>query len=333
MPFGNAVRLLTFSFLLFQDSQKLRFGLPVAFAGMCDASAAIFDGDRVLVLNDEDQAVTSLRYFDPLRGGGPVRTATLPVAGLDISMDHPEIDIEAATLVGSRLFILGSHSRGKNAQLRTSRQRLFAVEWPVRGEVAKLDGRPYTSFLSDAQRVLTGAGKGKTILDRNIPPHDGGVNLEGMAEAPDGGLFLCFRSPLIDGKALLLDLRNPLETLHGAAAKLGPPLLLNLDGQGFRDMVWDKGRRTFWILSGPVEAAGRFRLWQWSGSPSDAPVLKADHKPAKIGILGRGFPEALALDRGNRLWMFVDEGSREVNGTPCKIAGQQGFHGMQVDIP
>ena len=72
---------------------------PVAYNGMCDASAAILAGGRVLVLNDEDQEQTLLRLFSIRKGGLPQKTFQLDTSSLALDPDEPEIDLEAAAVL------------------------------------------------------------------------------------------------------------------------------------------------------------------------------------------------------------------------------------------
>jgi hypothetical protein len=100
----------------------------ITYEGMCDASAAILAESRVLVLNDEDQEQTLLRLFSILKGGLPQKTFRLDTSSLALDPDEPEIDLEAAAVLGQKLFLIGFHSRSRKAKPRVSRQRLFAVK-------------------------------------------------------------------------------------------------------------------------------------------------------------------------------------------------------------
>src|SRR4030095_13206479 len=76
----------------------------------------------------------TLRIYSRVESGGPVAAINFnPFLGLvDFYDDNPstpkEVDIEASTRVGRRIFWLGSHSQSAGTQERTNRARLFATD-------------------------------------------------------------------------------------------------------------------------------------------------------------------------------------------------------------
>src|SRR5262249_6707679 len=94
--------------------------------GTSDGSAAIaVDADFMFVADDENQG---LRLYHRANSGLAGST-TDPSGFLNLTdLANPEVDLEAATRVGSRIYWLGSHSNSKNGHLRPNRYRLFATD-------------------------------------------------------------------------------------------------------------------------------------------------------------------------------------------------------------
>lgn len=316
------------------SAAEIQFGKPVTLTGICDASAAIFDAGRVLVLNDEDQQQTDLRLYDPTAGGGPARIVRLSPESLALDAAEPEIDLEAAAIVGGRLYMTGSHSRSKKAKVRVSRQRLFAIRWPIRANDVHIEGKPYVTLLSDLQGFLKTAQPAAlrgVILDKDTPPENGGVSIEGLAATPEGDLLIGFRSPVIGGKAFVITLKSPERLLKGERARFAEPALLDLGRDGVRDLVWDAAARSYLILSGPVGSGSEFGIYRWDGNPDHPPTLRKRATVRSLGIKEGVAPEALAINSGDRtVWMFFDEGDRPVNGKDCKESNQKSFRGVTI---
>ena len=83
----------------------------------------------MFVGDDENQ---TLRLYSRTRSGGPVAQFDVNpfLALVDFYSDGTpkEVDIEASTHAGDRVFWLGSHSHGFDHAARTNRARLFATD-------------------------------------------------------------------------------------------------------------------------------------------------------------------------------------------------------------
>jgi hypothetical protein len=268
--------------------------------GISDASTAIpIDSKWMFVGDDENQ---TLRIYSRVESGGPVAAINFnPFLGLvDFYDDNPstpkEVDIEASTRVGRRIFWLGSHSHSADTLERTNRARLFATDsvgtgtntlltFVGRYDYLKLDlldwdqnnehgkGTNYYGF----------AASGAVGVDPKSP--DGsGFNLEGLCMAPGSTTeaYIAFRAPLIPperAKALLIPVTNftTLAAQGGppGSARFGLPIELNLGGRGIRSI---EGIGTnYLIVAGPPGAGsylpppGNFKLFTWSGQPDEPP--------------------------------------------------------------
>ncbi len=305
--------------------------LPFEYRGTCSASAgAYLDADHLVVASDEDSLLRVYR----LRTPQPV--ATLDVSAfLDLNRRRREVDLEGAARAGDLVWWLGSHSRTAEGRAAPNRQRLFATRVQPRPAPhppgLEPVGQPYRQLLDDllADRRLQPFSLA-TAASR--APEEGGLNLEGLAASPDGALWLGFRSPVLDRRAILVPLLNPGALLRGERARLGEPVTLNLGGLGVRDLLWVRGR--CWILAGPANGGGGFRLYVWEGPPHAA------HSVPWPAPLPRRFrPEALlAPPTGNGAQELVlsDDGGRRIGDCDCQDLpdpAQRRFRALDLPLP
>lgn len=284
--------------------------------GMCDASAAVpVDGDLFVVGNDEDSV---LRVYRRDQAGQPLQ-------GQDFApflrVDAPETDIEGATRIGDRIYWITSHGRNKDGEERTNRQRLFATDIQRAGGKVNLVpvGAAYRNLLED---LIRNEGLQPFDLARaaqKAPEDEGGLNIEGLSRTPEGALLIGFRNPIPGGKALLVRLENPDAVMAGQPARLGPPIQLDLGGLGIRSLEYSAAEKKYWIVAGPFDDSDGFRLFQWSGAPTDAPeaVTGADFQDFR--------PEALIVypDDKDRLLALSDDGGVKIDGKKCKKAAPE----------
>ncbi len=140
------------------------------------------------------------------------------------------------------------------------------------------------------------------------PKADGGLNLEGMTAGPDGALVLGFRSPVPDGRALLVRLDRPDEFLAGGAAALGPPVQLELGGHGVRGITWWRGR--YVLVAGPADTGGPARLFAWDGHGAAVPW--------SVDLAGYNPEGTFSPDGEPRLLLLSDDGAAPIDGVACK---------------
>lgn len=128
---------------------------------------------------------------------------------------------------------------------------------------------------------------------------ESGLNIEGLSLSLDGSsLLLALRSPLVNGRAILIPLTNPIGALglgesQPQPASLTTPILLNLKGLGFRSIERDPSGRFFWIAAGPASSDDApFQLFTWNGNPDNPPEPIVS--PASSTATSRS-PEAIAI--------------------------------------
>lgn len=288
----------------------------LVFTGMCDASAAVaIDAHRFIVADDEDNV---LRAYDASSPGAPLWS-------VDVSSDigiaakppkpgkpprrAPEADIEAATRVGALSFWMTSHGRNATGKPKAERLRLFAATLPTDSRPLAIQGRAYAGLLDDLLADPRLAAFGLKEASERPPKAEGGLNLEGMAARPEGGVWIGFRNPIPGGKALLLPLLNPEELIVGGRARFGDPRLLDLNGLGVRAISQRGGR--YLILAGPYASEGNFRLFRWDGSAQLSQVPQEQLQGLN--------PEAFFSPEGrNEVLVLSDDGAVPINGTECK---------------
>ena len=235
------------------DAQRIE-----SYSGSCDASAGIsLGGDIFVVGNDENN---TLHYY---RRGQPAPVGTLPLSTF-LRTGSDEADIEGAAAIGSRIYWISSHSRNSKGKRQPSRHRIFATE--IRGGPSprvEPVGKPYVDLLrdlTDAEALKPyrlGAAAGLAA------EADGGLNIEGLAATPEGGLLIGFRNPLRDGRALVVPLHNPAGIIEGERARLGAPIELDLGRRGIRSI--ELVGSAYLIVAGPTADSGTFALYRWSG--------------------------------------------------------------------
>jgi hypothetical protein len=269
------------------------------FTGMSDASgAAALDENSFIVANDEDN---DLRIYHVNKPDEPQLIKLSEVFKDEIfDGEDLEIDIEGAAGFGDRIFWIGSHSASKKGKFREARHRLFAIKIARSGDSGEFSavaaGQIYTKLITDlakdARFEAYNLGAGQTIKPKDI----GGLSIEGLTATPDGALLIGFRNPLgggrvvdgflVDGRALVVKLLNPLDVIEGRAARFDDPIELDLGGFGIRNLEYYKAENQYLIVGGPYHENEETpthprepgRLYLWSGAPGAAPKLleKAD---------------------------------------------------------
>ena len=279
-------------------------GDSIIFKGICDGSAAVkLEGETILVAYDE---LNTLFAF-ATSGGMPTARVDL-VAMLNLKTSD-EIDIEAATVSGERIWWVGSHGLDKDGNDAPNRRMLFATNVPSHdlGDMKVVTGPlDLTDVLLNSVQVA----KVLTVSARQRPPKKGGVSIEGLAASADGGLLVGFRSPLsgadgVSGKALVVNLLP-----KGGTFEVQRVSLLDLGGRGVRDIVNDG--TGYMIVAGPVGSGGKFALYAWNGADPPQQTMSLEGLNAE-GILDLGSHWLILSDDGKmkRADDEADDGDRK----------------------
>lgn len=304
----------------FQNSE-LSISNPIQHFGASDGSAAIACGGEHFVGATDEKNVLRLYSVDDGSKGLALLDLN-PLLGIkpkikDGKEKFDECDLEGAARIGDRIYWIGSHGANSDGEPKKERQVLFATKVIGSGEGTKLEmtGKAYKNLLSDlvADHELDDFKLGEAA--KKTPKEEGGLNIESLCAVGET-LYIGFRNPIPNGKALIVPVVNPSAVVdEGKPAEFGKPILLDLGGLGLRDMVW--WQDNFVLIAGDFRdrfdaraQASRLFLWNaGSGKPVD---LKID-----FGDLN---PEALVLFAGqsDRLLILSDDGARKVGNMATK---------------
>ena len=286
----------------------------LTFQGSSDSSAAFGVGDNRYVVADDENNI--LRVYDIDKPDLPVQTMTDMQQFLS-DVDDSEADIEASAIIGDTVFWIGSHGRNKKGKLRPARQVFCAAKIDVskNGEVKfEFMGRPYRRLLHDL--VASSIGRELNLArvvrfddpeKKSLAPKKDGINIEGMTAGPAGSLYIGFRNPLFDSKALVVKLLNPQDVVQGnAACKFEGPILLDLNKRGIRSMEYDAAAEVCYIIAGEKDSENDFSVYSWTldgkGMPDE--ILNIDSKD--------NFNSEAMFVRAGKLYLLSDDGAMPV---------------------
>lgn len=278
----------------------------LVFKGMSDASGAVPLGTNHFAVVDDE--TNPIRVYRRDVGVAPVATISLDQV-METTSKTGESDFEAGTILDDLVYWISSHGANKDGKYRPDRHRLFATKIIEVGGVPGLEvvGKPYQSLVEDLERAPQLAKYHLGDAARLAPKSDGALNIEGLCSTPDGRLLIGFRNPVPDGNTLLVPLLNPRRVIEGERARLGDPILLDLEGLGVRDMTRWNDR--YFIVAGSPGPGGDFRLYEWDGTNASPRLMSR--------IQEKGFSaEALVLfpDKGtNEMLLLSDDGTRHIN--------------------
>ena len=291
MAFPVVGMLLLFGYAALAVS-NLTIVRPTAFVGgTFEASgvASVPGTDSVLFVDDgRPGEIFWMRLDEAGKQAGAVKAVPL---GVSVT------DLEGMTTDGANFYIVGSQSKPKGSdQVGLVRFKFDAQQQKVEG-VETISG--LKRFLSENVAELRGFG--------NRSYKDGGINVEGIAWAPqEGGLLLGLRSPVIDGKALVipLRLRDPQGPFSSGNLEVvgGKAIQLPLNGLGIRSIEYDERVKAFRLISGASlnNEKSDFKFWEWSGNPTQPKLTASETLDSSLK------PEGLTrASSGGRAFTFI----------------------------
>ncbi|MDO8959565.1 MAG: DUF3616 domain-containing protein, partial [Rhodocyclaceae bacterium] len=241
----------------------------LALTGIYEPSAIqqLPDG-RFLVVEDEKTQPFSLVT---IRADGSVASSPLATAAPDTNADFKKLDDLEGIAVDAAGFIyaITSHSRNNAGAEKKSREKL--VRFRIEGDraLAPVVVTELKAALAAAHPLLAKAAQ---IPDVKAA---GGLNIEALEMTPDRQrLLIGFRSPLLDRRAIIASIENPVAVFEaGEAPRIAPRLeTLDLGGHGIRGLSYVPALAGYLVVSGPVaKEQVQFQLWFWSGQAAEGP--------------------------------------------------------------
>jgi len=301
----------------------------LVYRGASDASAAVAVGKDMFIVADDENNV--LRVYKTSKGGLPLFLYDI-TEFLGVEPEHPEADIEGATMIDRRIYWITSHGRNKDGKMRPNRYRFFATT--VKMDNGNLTitpvGKPYKTLIHNLVKTYTMRHLGldkATRFDatelskkerKNLAPKEKGLNIEGLCASADGKtIYIAFRNPRpVDRvtshkKALVVPLNNPRQVIeNGEAPIFGEPMSWDLAALSIRSMEYSHFHKAYIIIAGNFDDSTKFALYRWSGKRDKGPVLIR-----KLG-LSNFTPEALiTFKSSNKFFALSDDGNLDVKVT------------------
>lgn len=276
----------------------------------CDGSGAVALGkDYFAVVNDE---TSQLLIFARRAPGAPVEKITLHKA-LDLEKGE-EADLEALARIEDRIYVLGSHSRDREGKKEKERRKLLAVHFSADSNGPQLTpiGEAYEDLMNDLtdHRAFDSLQLKEATKKSGDDPN--GFNLEGLCAGQNGCLWLCFRAPQVENKALLIPLNNPKDVTAGARARFGNHVVLDLGGRSIRGADNMDGHI---VMIADDDFKGRSPvIFLWDESQTFATALS-------LPGLDTFDPESIIIypDTGlQELQILSDDGGRRLLDKDCK---------------
>lgn len=306
------------------------------YRGTSDASAAVAVGDEMFVVADDENNV--LRVYKVSQTSLPVFSCDL-TQFLDIEMEHPEADIEGATMIGDRIYWITSHGRNRDGKMRPNRYRFFATKVKVQDQNITISpvGTPCRTLIHS---LIKTESMRRLQLDRatrfdatnltekergNLAPKKNGLNIETLCASANGKIiYIGFRNPRPRSKALVVPLNNPKQVIEKQPPIFAAPLLWDLTGYGIRSMEYSYFHKAYFIIAGAHDEKPGFALYRWSGDEDDQPVRVQGQTQMPFCAFGKSTqkdldkynftPEALITFKAcDKFLLLSDDGSLPVD--------------------
>ncbi|TBB57029.1 DUF3616 domain-containing protein [Rhizobium ruizarguesonis] len=218
---------------------------------------------------------------------------------------YKETDAEGVSFSDGFFYIVGSHGRNKEGEKQDSRYFAYRVPADVLsgGDLGEENG--VSPVVEKSERLADLLDQSEAVKKANaLAPEKDGTNIEGLAVTGDK-LFVGFRGPLPDGKALIGE-TSVNYVFGGGTGRLELyPVDLGKD-QAVRDLaVYHDG---LLILAGPQDRnGGKAAVYIWSADKALLelaelnPVGSKDRQPETLMVLSeaKGLIRCLVFDDGD----------------------------------
>lgn len=205
------------------------------------------------------------------------------------------------------VYAITSHSRDGDGEERKSRHKLVRFDIQSDRITDPRKVKDLKPALAAAHPVLAAAAQ---VLDVK---NQGGLNIEALEITPDQRrLLLGFRSPLVEGRAIIAGIDNPHKLFDtGEAPRIGKDLItLDLAGHGLRGMAYVPALGGYLLIAGPqAKEQSQFRLWFWDGQAHTR--ARRVTVPSLPGFEHAEGVSPAILDGRPYVVLVSDDGSRE----------------------
>jgi len=295
----------------------------IVYYGTSDASAAVAVTNDLFIVADDENNI--LRVYKTGQPSLPVFTYDL-TEFLDIDPEHPEADIEGATILGDYIYWLTSHGRNQDGKIRPNRYRFFATKADIRNNKVTIVpvGVPCKTLV---HHILKAENMRQLGLDRatrfddaaltkqqlkKLAPKQEGLNIEALCASSDSNtIYIGFRNPRPNSKAIVVPLTNPEQVIEKQETPVfAPPLLWDLNGLGIRSMEYSPFHKAYFIIAGPHNDKPLYVLYRWSGNSDSPPTFVR-----KINLDKYNFsPEALVVFKDSEQFLLLsDDGALPID--------------------
>lgn len=268
-------------------------------------STVLRTGDNLWLSCDERTTIERLRLIAPHEFGEHCSYELTDLLDLPSGEDE-EIDIEGLAEAGNYLWLVGSHSlkrkkpdhededtakqiaRLAKIEEEPNRYLLARIPLVINTETGNYELHKQAPHPTDSSRTLRAAqlhsnndSNANDLFDfltddphlkpfLTIPGKDNGFDIEGLAAAPDGRLFVGLRGPVLRGWAVVLEVlpeedkkgRLRLAKLDGAEQTYYKKHFLALGGMGLRELR-QRGSDIL-LLAGPtMDLDGTIAVYRW----------------------------------------------------------------------
>ena len=268
------------------------------------SGAVTLNDGRVLLVEDESQKTLQVISVSK---EGQVEELGEPNMSQKIkrSLEHKVRDVEGVALNDqNQLYLITSHSTNKKHKHKKAREQIVRLNYK-QGRLSNF--KHYHGLLDTLQKL-------HPALNNLSSKRKKQINIEALSyDRESKSLLIGLRSPLIDGKAVVVPLTNPNAIFDKhEEPKLAKPILLDLYGDGIRAMSWDKKRKGYWIVSGSTgKRKGDFSLWFWDKKSN---TLKISHDEVDIG-----YAEGVTTLKDGTLFLVQDNGSFGTHGANYQV--------------
>ena len=218
------------------------------------SGATTMPDGKVLIVEDES-GENALKLIEVDNDGDIVEIGNLYLPKAIKKRFKKDIeDIEALASKKNIVYAITSHSLSRSGKAQKKREQLIRFKYED-GSIENFD--TYGELKKDLYKEFSSFFKAGVFSADEI-------NIEGLCYDKVGKrLLLGFRSPVKDGKAIIIAIENPDEVfLEKKRPQFSKPIFINLYGLGIRDITYDSFKDGYWIIAGSVSNRdSQFQLW------------------------------------------------------------------------